>query len=128
MTEPTTNRDPRTLVPVLAAAWERFDTIMDLLGHPVFLTECVRSHERQDWLYAQGRTRDGKVVTNAKAGESDHNPNSEGQGRALDYAFRGGNSPWSEEHPWALAGTIAKELGLRWGGDWPKPDRPHLYV
>ena len=32
-------------------------------GLPVFVTEAYRSQERQEWLYAQGRTRPGKIVT-----------------------------------------------------------------
>jgi peptidoglycan L-alanyl-D-glutamate endopeptidase CwlK len=125
--EPKANRDPNTLTPKLARGWERFQLIMGLLDHPVFLTECVRSFERQTWLYEQGREREGLIVTNARAGESDHNPNEMGLSDALDFAFRG-KDPWSEGHPWALAGTLAGKLGLLWGGSWSQPDRPHIYV
>src|SRR5574343_1544593 len=38
-----------------------------------FLTCVYRSNEEQDALYAQGRTTKGKIVTNAKAGQSKHN-------------------------------------------------------
>lgn len=37
------------------------------------VTEGYRSGARQDQLYAQGRTRPGEIVTNAKAGQSAHN-------------------------------------------------------
>lgn len=36
-------------------------------------TEVIRSAKRQDELYAQGRSKPGKIVTNAKAWESAHN-------------------------------------------------------
>lgn len=38
-----------------------------------FLTCVHRSNEEQNTLYAQGRTTKGKIVTNAKAGQSKHN-------------------------------------------------------
>jgi peptidoglycan L-alanyl-D-glutamate endopeptidase CwlK len=41
-------------------------------GYGVALFEGYRSGFRQDWLYESGRTRDGKIITNAKAGQSWH--------------------------------------------------------
>lgn len=41
-------------------------------GYPVDLFEGYRSPDRQDWLYDQGRTRPGKVITNARAWQSWH--------------------------------------------------------
>lgn len=119
------NRDERRLHPELVAAWHKFANVMAEVGHPVFLVEGYRSFERQDWLYAQGRTRDGKIVTNAKAGQSDHNPDPDGLSHALDFAFRG-REPFAEWHPWGFAGQVAAQLGLEWGGTWRKPDKPHL--
>ena len=43
------------------------------------LSYTFRTHEEQDKLYAQGRTKPGKKVTNAKGGQSIHN-----YGLALD--------------------------------------------
>jgi peptidoglycan L-alanyl-D-glutamate endopeptidase CwlK len=37
------------------------------------VTQGLRTFEEQDALYAQGRTKPGKKVTNAKAGQSIHN-------------------------------------------------------
>lgn len=42
-------------------------------GLDVLVTCTFRSAQEQDELYAQGRTRPGAVVTNAKAGQSAHN-------------------------------------------------------
>lgn len=39
----------------------------------LLVTRTYCSVEEQDELYAQGRTKPGKVVTNAKGGESAHN-------------------------------------------------------
>lgn len=99
------------------------------LGKPVRVVEGFRSMERQAELYAQGRTKPGKIVTNAKPGESLHN-----RGRAVDLCFvKTGYSAPPED--WKLLGTLAKSFGAKWGGDWsPKDanglgwDCPHLEV
>ena len=41
-------------------------------GYFIRMFEGYRTRARQDWLYAQGRTRTGKTVTNARAGQSWH--------------------------------------------------------
>lgn len=43
------------------------------LGRNVIVYSTFRSIEEQNKLYAQGRTTPGKIVTNAKGGESAHN-------------------------------------------------------
>lgn len=94
---------------------------MELLGHPVRITEGFRSMERQAQLYAQGRTAPGNIVTNAKPGESFHN-----YGVAVDFVFRkeGYNA---SEALWQTLGTIGKKHGFEWGGDWQGfTDRPHF--
>lgn len=42
-------------------------------GVDVLITCTWRSGEEQEALYAQGRTKPGKIVTNARAGQSAHN-------------------------------------------------------
>jgi peptidoglycan L-alanyl-D-glutamate endopeptidase CwlK len=42
------------------------------MGYEVAVFESYRSPERQQWLYDQGRTRDGKIITNARPYESFH--------------------------------------------------------
>lgn len=90
------------------------------LGCPIFLTEGYRSPERQDALYAQGRTAPGPKVTNAKAWQSWHQT-----GRAVDFAFRSPD-PFGEKHPWELVARMGEHLGFEWGGRWRTPDRPHF--
>jgi hypothetical protein len=46
--------------------------IEEQFGWIVELFEGVRSHERQQWLWDSGRTRPGKIITNALPGESTH--------------------------------------------------------
>lgn len=56
------------------------------IGFPSYLavrvTSTYRSFEEQDKLYAQGRTTKGRIVTNAKGGQSYHN-----YGLALDFVL-----------------------------------------
>ena len=148
------NRDPDRLEPKLRGGYLKLSAALAELGFPIFLVEGVRSIDRQVELYAQGRTAPGpgateipledaplsalrhggrawltlgSPVTNAQAGESDHNPDLNGYSRAFDFAFDDPD-PWSESHPWELAGLAVEALGLRWGGRWSSPDRPHVYT
>lgn len=90
-------------------------------GIGVRLTCGYRSVEEQNALYALGRTRPGRKVTNAQGGWSWHN-----FGLAADYAFiTDGRLTW--DGPWQVFGRTARECGLEWGGDWNTfQDRPHV--
>ncbi|QQK80841.1 M15 family metallopeptidase [Salicibibacter cibi] len=101
------------------------------VGINVVITEGYRSHERQDDLYAQGRTESGDIVTNAAAGESYHN-----YGLAIDFAIENGDGEiiWdieydgsgSGEPDWLEVAEIGEALGFEWGGHWN--DYPHLQM
>lgn len=109
---------------------------MDALGHPMLVTDGVRSTEAQQALYAKGRSEPGKIVTYADGvtRKSNHQAKADGYGHAVDCCFLvdldgdGRDDPsWSEHHPWALYGAMARALGLTWGGDWKTlRDRPHV--
>lgn len=92
-------------------------------GLNIKISETYRTKERQDYLYAQGRTRSGPIITNAKG------------------------SAMSSYHQWRLAfdiynnvpgylynitvlskaGAIGQKLGLEWGGSWTGfKDMPHF--
>ena len=93
-------------------------------GLRIFITSTLRTFHEQDELFAQGRTRPGPKVTNARGGESSHN-----HGLAFDVAFRSppAADPFGDDNPWAEVGEIGKSLGLEWGGDWVGlRDRPHF--
>ena len=104
-------------------------------GISILFSECLRTREEQDALYAQGRTVPGNIVTNAKGSNysSQHqwgiaidfylNMDVNGDGNKKDDAFN--NSTQLFER----VGSIAKSIGLGWGGDWMSiKDRPHLYL
>lgn len=90
-----------------------------IMGRELYIVATHRSYEDQDKLYAQGRTAEGRIVTNARGGESWHN-----FGRAIDFAFEeaGTQRPtWSnttrqEQDDWRLLGQIGERIGLSWGG------------
>lgn len=116
------------LHPTLIEAVHAVLVEMQTIGHPMLVAQGVRSVEQQQALYAKGRTEKGPVVTNADgiASKSNHQPQSDGYGHAVDCAFMS-EFPWSEFHPWKQYGDAAKRHGLVWGGDWTKlKDRPHI--
>ncbi|NVO29686.1 M15 family metallopeptidase [Hymenobacter lapidiphilus] len=122
-------------LPCLRAAYEQAlgrwlgDPVLRLVGVP-FITECYRSAERQNELYAQGRTKPGLVVTYKRGGQSKHNLGPPTP--ALDVAFRlaDGSVSWSG----LLLSKFARlmkyaDARVVWGGDWPSfKDRPHFEV
>lgn len=101
-------------------------------------TRVYSTPEEQNELYAQGRTKPGSVVTNAKAWESIHNYglafdivlliDRDGDGNFESVSWdmvkdfdRDGISDWLE------IVTYFKSKGWTWGGDWKKfKDGPHF--
>lgn len=81
-------------------------------GLPFQIFEAYRTPQRQAWLYAQGRTREGNIVTNAPSWSSYHQ-----FGMAADFVLKdGGNWSWSSSGKWKNAWkdlhTIARAEGL----------------
>lgn len=96
-------------------------------GLKVGISECLRTVEEQDALYAQGRTQPGNKVTNAKGStySSQHQ-----WGIAFDFYRDDGAGAFNTSGSFfEKVGSLAKSLGLGWGGDWKSPvDKPHLYL
>lgn len=116
-------RQPTALQPLVRRQAEKVIADMETFGYKVMVFQGFRSKEEQDYLYAQGRTRPGPIVTNAKGGYSNHQ-----YGVAVDIVFvENGRPSWGEHHPWNILGGIGKKHGFSWGGDWQGfKDRPHL--
>lgn len=88
------------------------------------ITQGFRSMEEQAELYAQGRTKPGNIVTNAKPGQSKHN-----FGKAIDIAFQGMVPYPSDDKLWKKAADIGKELELTPGYYWKSfVDKPHFEI
>lgn len=102
---------------------------------PILITQGLRTIAEQDTLYAQGRTKPGAVVTNARGGYSYHN-----YGLAIDFALllpNGSSVSWdmcrdgNNNHiaDWQEVVLEAKALGFEWGGDWSSfKDYPHFQM
>ncbi|MNC30597.1 Peptidoglycan L-alanyl-D-glutamate endopeptidase CwlK precursor [compost metagenome] len=61
------------LQPVIVAAAVALIERSYAQGVPIIITQGYRSKAEQDGLYAQGRTKPGSIVTNARGGYSYHN-------------------------------------------------------
>lgn len=82
----------------------------------------LRTFQEQDALFAQGRTRPGARVTNAKGGESNHN-----FGIAFDIGVFSGRDYLAACPAYDVVGALGREIGLEWGGDWTSlVDKPHF--
>lgn len=124
----TASRDLSLLAPKFRAAVEAAIAECSAQGLLVKVAEAVRSQPRQAYLYAQGRTRPGNRVTNAPTNLTSWH----GYGLAVDviHATLGyepaGKNARGNEAWFARVGGIFKKHGCAWGGDWRKPDTPHM--
>lgn len=87
-----------------------------------------RAYAEQQALYDQGRATPGKVVSNAKAGESAHN-----FGIAVDLCRdglvdRAGLQPDYKPEAYEMLRELAPKYGLVWGGAWKFRDNPHVQM
>jgi peptidoglycan L-alanyl-D-glutamate endopeptidase CwlK len=94
-------------------------------GADLIVTCTLRSNDEQTALYAQGRTKPGHIVTNAKAGQSAHN-----YGLALDIVpIANGKPDWNGSDPvWKTIGDLGVAAGLTWLGSPGStfPEEPHF--
>lgn len=103
----------------------RVKLIADKLTFPISVVQGMRTFAEQDALFAQGRSKPGKRVTNARGGYSMHN-----YGLAVDLApLVGSKIDWNDLDKFHEIGDVAKSVGLEWGGDWHSfPDEPHVQM
>ncbi len=103
---------------------ERFIAACKAEGIDILITSTYRDNESQDALYAQGRTKPGVKVTNARAGQSFHNYRC-----AVDVVpMKNGKPIWNAKDPvWKDIGRLGKAAGLEWAGDWVRfKEFPHF--
>lgn len=92
-------------------------------GLNVLVTQTVRDREYQEYLYAQGRTRPGSIITNGKVPTF----HADTAGLAFDFCKNVKGHEYDDEGFFHKAAAIAKEMGFSWGGDWKSfPDMPHI--
>jgi len=94
------------------------------VGIDLLVISTYRDAESQTALYNQGRTAPGRIVTNAKAGQSLHNFRV-----AYDAVpLINGKPQWDADDPvWKRVGELGKKCGLEWAGEWKRfREFPHF--
>ena len=117
------SRDIDLLRPDVAENCRRWMARCRDAGLAVLVTNTVRDEEYQAWLYEQGRTRPGGIVTNGKV-PTFHSVEA---GLAFDFCKNRKGQEYSDPAFFEAAAALAKEMGFSWGGDWKSfVDRPHI--
>jgi peptidoglycan LD-endopeptidase CwlK len=110
--------------PMLASKIRQLINLAQSNGYTLYIDEGYRTQERQNQLYAQGRTTAGAIVTNTLT--SKHT-----QGKAVDImpVINGQPSNSLTAFNWNLIGVWAQSIGLTWGGNWKSlKDYRHLEI
>ena len=117
------SRDIALLRPDVEANCRKWLERCKAAGLNVLITSTVRDREYQEYLYAQGRTRPGNIVTNAKIPTF----HADTAGLAFDFCKNVKGHEYDDTAFFKKAAAIAKEMGFSWGGDWKSfVDRPHI--
>lgn len=105
------------LLPQVRERVEKFLAACKAEGIDLLVTSTYRDNQSQEALYAQGRTKPGVKVTNARAGQSFHNYRC-----AVDVVpMMNGKPVWNVKDPvWQRVGALGKAVGLEWAGDWTR--------
>lgn len=99
------------------------------------IIEGVRTTERQQELYAQGRSKSGTIVTQMDGvkQKSNHQTKKDGYGYAVDlYPFVNGKVEVNDVNSLIKIANHIKSIALKmgipliWGGDWRMKDYPHF--
>lgn len=100
------------------------ETLLELCkaqGLDVLVTQTLRDDEYQAYLYEQGRSRPGAIVTNSRT------TTFHGKGLAVDFCENRKGHEYDDAGFFRNVAVIAKAIGFSWGGDWKTfIDRPHL--
>lgn len=128
------SRNINDLSPRLRALFVRFDSAMRKAGIDYIVTCTYRNDADQQAAYDQGRTKQGRVITNARPGQSMHNHtdlNGDPSSNAFDIVImKNGKPDWDTDNPnWKSAGKIGVSVGLEWAGNWKTfREYPHFQL
>jgi peptidoglycan L-alanyl-D-glutamate endopeptidase CwlK len=111
--EPRRDNSISSLKPEMAFALGHLEVLIEQAGLRMKRFETYRGVKRQAFLYAKGRTAEGRIVTMAQPNESPHN-----FGLAADYVFLTGGGQPTWEGPWDKFTALVKKIGLISGGSW----------
>ena len=93
-------------------------------GITIKVISGLRTYQEQNDLYAQGRTKPGRIVTKARGGFSNHN-----FGIAFDIGVFEGTKYLDDSPKYTAVGVLGMDLGLEWGGNWRTiVDQPHFQL
>lgn len=142
------SRSLQDLTPRMQEKVNAFEEALAAAGLGFFRRSCTyRSQAEQNCLWLQGRKslRDVNAarqalglptITEAQNVKVTWRAVSVHTSReAVDYyILRDGRADWdvkvdvneNDIPDWEEFGRIARACGLEWGGDWPRPDRPHV--
>lgn len=96
------------LHPYVAGLCKKFIALCKKEGIDVLITSTYRDVESQNAIYAQGRTKPGRIVTNAKGGQSFHNYK-----LAFDFVpIVNGKAMWNDARAFKRCRQIGESLGL----------------
>ena len=102
------------LSPATKLKAQRHIALCSAIGIELLIYCTYRDFESQNSLYAQGRSKPGAVVTNAKAGESYHNWHV-----AYDCVpLVNGKPAWEDRALTLKVGELGESIGLDWSGRW----------
>lgn len=88
-------------------------------GLEVLIYCTMRSNAEQAELWASGRSKVGPRLTNARPGESLHNPGPDGLARAFDAVpMVAGRPLWKDDRRILRMGQLGEAQGLQWAGRW----------
>ncbi len=117
------SRDIDLLRPDVAANCHLWVERCRAAGLNVLVTNTVRDREYQAYLYEQGRTRPGGIVTNSPVPTF----HADTSGLAFDFCKNVKGHEYDDRDFFREAAAIAKEMGFSWGGDWKSfVDLPHI--
>lgn len=117
------SRDIDLLRPDVAANCHLWVERCRAAGLNVLVTNTVRDREYQAYLYEQGRTRPGGIVTNSPVPTF----HADTSGLAFDFCKNVKGHEYDDKDFFREAAAIAKEMGFSWGGDWRTfQDLPHI--
>lgn len=120
-------RDITRLHPELQMKIRELMSLCEENNLKIGISECLRTAEEQNELYAKGRTKPGRIVTNANGSEylSMHQ-----WGIAFDFYRIDGKGAYNEEDDFFIkVGRLGESIGLEWGGSWTSfVDKPHFQL
>lgn len=120
-------RDITKLHPKLQDKIAELKALCKKNGLKIEISECVRTVAEQNELYAQGRTKPGKIVTNAKG---DTYSSMYMYGVAFDFFRNDGKGAYYDNDGFfTKVGKLGQSIGLEWGGAWKSiVDKPHFQL